>query len=53
MVAKGFQQDFIENEEVYSLVATMTTLQVLLSITCITGWKNEQMDVETAFLTEK
>lgn len=52
-VAKEFQQDYIENEEVYSLVARMTTLQVLLSIACITGSKIEQMDVETAFLNGK
>lgn len=53
MLAKGYQQDTIENEEVYSPVARITTLRVLLCIACITGRKFEQMDVETAFLNRK
>lgn len=50
VVAKGFQQMYEENEEIYSPVARMTTLKVLLSTACARGWKIEQMDVETAFL---
>lgn len=53
VVAKGFQQDFVENEEIYSPVARMTTLKVLLSVSCVNSWKIEQMDVETAFLNGK
>lgn len=50
VVARGFQQMFEENEEIYSPVARMTTLKVLLSTACVRGWYIEQMDVETAFL---
>lgn len=50
VVAKGFQQLYEENEEIYSPVARMTTLKVLLSTACVKNWQIEQMDVETAFL---
>lgn len=50
VVAKGFQQVYSENEEIYSPVARMTTLKILFSIACLNGWEIEQMDVETAFL---
>ncbi|KAG6438785.1 hypothetical protein O3G_MSEX000222 [Manduca sexta] len=50
VVAKGFQQIYSENEEIYSPVARMTTLKIVLSTACLNGWEIEQMDVETAFL---
>ena len=50
VVAKGFQQAYQENEEIYSPVARMNTLKILLSVGCIRGWNIEQMDVQTAFL---
>lgn len=46
VVARGFQQMYQENEEIYSPVA----FKVLLSTACICGWNIEQMGIETAFL---
>lgn len=50
VVAKGFQQAYQENEEIYSPVARINTLKILFSTACHKGWKIEQMDVETAFV---
>lgn len=40
----------MENEDVYSPVARMHTLKVMLSVACNENWHIEQMDVQTAFL---
>lgn len=50
VVARGFQQAYDENEEIYSPVARMITMKALMSIACVKGWYIESMDVETAFL---
>lgn len=50
VVAKGFQQMYQQGEEVYSPVARLNTLKVLLSAACVKRWKIEQMDVQAAFL---
>lgn len=50
VVAKGFQQINQEDQEIYSPVAKMNTLKILLSIACVNSWEIEQMDVQTAFL---
>lgn len=49
LVVRGFQQTD-EIDDVYSPVAKMQTLKVLLSFCCQMGLEIEQMDVETAFL---
>ncbi|CAB3228310.1 unnamed protein product [Arctia plantaginis] len=43
VVAKGFQQIYSENEEIYSPVARMTTLKVLLSAAEMVGKLNKWM----------
>lgn len=50
VVAKGFQQMCYENEEIYSPVARMTTLRILLVFSLLKKLEIHQMDVETAFL---
>lgn len=49
LVVRGFQQTD-EIDDVYSPVAKMQTLKILLSYCCQMGLVIEQMDVETAFL---
>lgn len=52
LVARGFQQkECIEN--LYSPVAKLFTLKLLLSFCCQNNFLIEQMDVETAFLNGK
>lgn len=50
VVARGFQQAYDENEEIYSPVARMISMKALMSTACVRGWYIESMDVETAFL---
>lgn len=50
LVALGYQQPNLLNEEIYSPVAKMPTLKTLLSVVCNRGLFIEQMDVQTAFL---
>lgn len=52
LVVRGFQQTD-EIDDVYSPVAKMQTLKILLSYCCQMGLGIEQMDVETAFLNGK
>lgn len=52
LVVRGFQQTD-EIDELYSPVAKMQTLKLLLSFCCQMGIIIEQMDVETAFLNSK
>ena len=49
LVVRGFQQKEIP-EDLYSPVAKMQTLKLLLSYCCQYGSMIMQMDVETAFL---
>ena len=49
LVVRGFQQKEIP-EDLYSPVAKVQTLKVLLSYCCQYGSMITQMDVETAFL---
>ena len=49
LVVRGFQQKEIP-EDLYSPVAKMQTLKLLLSYCCQFGSMITQMDVETAFL---
>lgn len=49
LLARGFQQNEIV-EDLYSPVARVQTLKLLLSYCCQKGLKIIQMDVETAFL---
>lgn len=41
------------NDDVYSLVARMSTLKLLLSLVCKRSWFLNQLDFETAFLNGK
>ena len=52
LVVRGFQQKEII-DDIYSPVAKMQTLKILLSYCCQKGLFIEQMDVETAFLNGK
>ena len=52
IVVRGFQQKEVL-EDIYSPVAKMQTLKILLSYCCQNGFFVEQMDVETAFLNGK
>lgn len=49
LVVRGFQQDE-ELDDIYSPVARMCTLKLLLSLCCHKGFQIHQMDVEAAFL---
>ena len=52
LVVRGFQQrEFVD--DIYSPVARMQTLKILLSYCCQENFIIEQMDVETAFLNGK
>lgn len=53
LVVLGYQQPPTLEEEVYSPVAKMSTLKILLSVSCSRGYYIEQMDVQTAFLNGK
>lgn len=50
LVARGFQQEFHQNEEIYSPVAKLTSIKMLLSLSAVQNLSIHQMDVQTAFL---
>jgi hypothetical protein len=51
LVAKGYvQQQGIDFEEVFALVARMVTVRVLLAVATHNGWPIHHMDVKSAFL---
>lgn len=52
LVAEGFQQGAVA-DDIYSPVAKMQTLKILLAYCCQKGLYIDQMDVETAFLNGK
>lgn len=52
LVVRGYQQREVV-DDIYSPVAKMLTLKILLSYCCQEGLIIEQMDVETAFLNGK
>ncbi|XP_063230709.1 copia protein isoform X1 [Bacillus rossius redtenbacheri] len=53
LVARGYQQPTLENEDIFSPVARMTTLRVLLSVAVERGLQLHQLDVRSAFLKSK
>lgn len=50
LVARGYQQKLSPEEEIYTPVARMVTLRVLLSLAIEHHWTIHQMDVKAAFL---
>jgi hypothetical protein len=51
LVANGFTQgENIDLNEIFSLVARMESIWVVLTITTIENFKVHQMDVKTTFL---
>jgi hypothetical protein len=53
-VAKGFtQKEGIEYEETFTLVARYTSIQTIISLAFVLGWKLHQIDVKTTFLNGK
>lgn len=50
-VARGFsQQEGIDYEETFALVARYTSIRTIIAIAVAKGWKLHQMDVKTIFL---
>jgi hypothetical protein len=50
-VAKGFsQREGVDYEETFAPVARYTSIQVVISIASVLGWRIHQMDVKTTFL---
>jgi hypothetical protein len=53
-VAKGFtQKEGIDYEETFAPVARYTSIQAIITLTSVLGWKLHQMDVKTTFLNGK
>ena len=53
-VARGFtQKEGIGYEETFSPVARYTSIQVIIALASVLGWKLQQMDVKTTFLNGK
>jgi hypothetical protein len=53
-VARGFtQKEGITYEETFSPVARYTSIQNIISLASVLGWKLHQMDVKTTFLNGK
>ena len=51
LVAKGYtQRQGIDYEEVYTPVARMETIRLLISLAAQMKWKIHQLDVKSAFL---
>ena len=51
LVAKGYnQEEGIDYDETYALVARLEVVRLLLAFSCIKGFKLFQMDVKSAFL---
>jgi len=51
LVAKGFgQREGYDYEEIFSFVARMETLRLIIALTAQRQWKIHQMDVKSAFL---
>jgi hypothetical protein len=53
-VASGFtQKEGIDYEETFAPVARYTSIQTIIALTFVLGWKLHQMDVKTTFLNGK
>jgi hypothetical protein len=53
-VARGFtQKEGIDYNETFAPVARYTSIQVIITLASILGWKLHQMDVKTSFLNGK
>jgi hypothetical protein len=53
-VARGFtQKEGIDYEETFSPVARYTSIQTIIALVLVLGWKLHQMDVKTTFLNGK
>jgi hypothetical protein len=53
-VARGFtRKEGIDYEETFSPVARYTSIQTIISLALVLGWKLHQMDVKTTFLNGK
>jgi hypothetical protein len=51
LVVKGYaQQQGIDYEEVFALVARLEAIRLLLALAAEEGWQVHHMDVKTAFL---
>ena len=51
LVAKGYsQQERIDYEDTFALVAKLNTIQVLIALATKNNWKIHQLDVKSAFL---
>jgi len=51
LVTKGYAQTYgIDYEEIYSLIAKMTTVRAIIVMAAAKGWSLHQMDVKNAFL---
>jgi hypothetical protein len=51
LVARGFvQQEGIDFDEVFALVARMESVRLLLAVAAQEGWQVHHMDVKSAFL---
>lgn len=50
LVVRGFEQEVKEGEVTYAPVAKLGTYRMLLAASVSRNWRNEQLDVKTAFL---